>query len=223
MTSVVLGKVLTERNEQFFYFFEKVLANQARRCGCIRVVRLRRDRFFREHLDQTRDFAACPLPYSKIRSPLSARTGSIGLRLASPIRIEALKIAPTGTKPPNLCAATAASAIDAMQPQAAQSGLPPNWQGVTCDRKSAEIMPVVRAKTQSSGLCGGFANCSIMAFGMSSFGYSWRSFNISAIARARSSALNISGNWSPICGVKILNQIRLISGLGVQNSRNSFK
>ena len=39
---------------------------------------------------------------------------------------EALKMAPTGMMPPNLCAATAAKPMDAMHPHEPQSGFPPN-------------------------------------------------------------------------------------------------
>jgi hypothetical protein len=38
-----------------------------------------------------------------------------------------------------------------------QSGAPPNWHGVILVVKSAEMVDVVRAKMQSSGLSGGLA------------------------------------------------------------------
>ena len=44
-----------------------------------------------------------------------------------------------------------------MQPQFAQSGVPPNWHGVICRSKSAETHVVVCAKMHSSGDCGGSA------------------------------------------------------------------
>ena len=44
-----------------------------------------------------------------------------------------------------------------MQPQFSQSGAPPNWHGVIFVVRSAEIVVVVRAKTHSSGECGGSA------------------------------------------------------------------
>jgi hypothetical protein len=49
--------------------------------------------------------------------------------------------------------------IEAMHPQEAQSGLPPNWHGVIFVCKSADSVCVVSANTQSAGLCGGAANC----------------------------------------------------------------
>ena len=58
--------------------------------------------------------------------------------------------------PSSWCRATAARPADAMQPQLLQSGAPPNWHGVICVVRSAEIVVVVRAKTQSSGDAGGF-------------------------------------------------------------------
>ena len=45
---------------------------------------------------------------------------------------------PTERMPPNLCAATEAKPMEAMQPQDAQSGLPPNWQGVIFVSRSAD-------------------------------------------------------------------------------------
>ena len=75
-----------------------------------------------------------------------------------PTAMEALKIAPTERNPPNLWAEMAASPMEAIHPHAAQSGFPPNWQGVIFVRRSADSVWVVRANTQSSGLCGGAAN-----------------------------------------------------------------
>ena len=72
--------------------------------------------------------------------------------------MEALKIAPTGTMPANLCAAMDAKPMEAIHPHAAQSGFPPNWQSVSYDCRSAESVCVVSANTQSSGFCGGAAN-----------------------------------------------------------------
>src|SRR5579875_2626755 len=143
--------------------------------------------------------------------------------LISPIFKEALKIAPTGTNPANLWAATAASPIEAMQPHDSQSGFPPNWQGVTWVLRSADIVCVVNANTHSCGLCGGEANCRISPSGMSNFRNFWRNCSNSAMTWARSSGVRTSGNCSPFCGVKMLNQIFSTSGRGVQNSRNSCK
>src|ERR1700730_5615413 len=111
-----------------------------------------------------------------------------------PILTEALKMVPTESIPPNLCEATEAKPMDAMHPQDAQSGFPPNWQGVIFVCRSADNVWVVRAKTQSWGLCVGEANCRITTSGMSSFGYCFRNCDISAMARARSSGCRISGS-----------------------------
>ena len=45
---------------------------------------------------------------------------------------------PTESIPPNLWAATAVKYMDAMHPQDAQSGFPPNWQGVILVFRSAD-------------------------------------------------------------------------------------
>src|SRR5437868_8486709 len=137
--------------------------------------------------------------------------------------MDALEIAPPGMMPPSLCLATAANPIDATQPQEEQSGLPPYWHGVIEVLRSADNVRVVSAKTQSLGLCGGAANCRIRPSAISSLGYFFRNSDISAITRTRSSAVNISGRRSPICGVKRLNHTLLVSGRGVQNCRNSSR
>ena len=49
----------------------------------------------------------------------------------------------------------AASVAEAMQPQFAQSGFPPNWHGVIGFSKFDDTHAVVFAKMQSSGECGG--------------------------------------------------------------------
>src|ERR1700692_2690386 len=64
--------------------------------------------------------------YGTTRSSSSTGGGVFLLFRASPIVIEALKIAPTGRIPPNLCAAMAAKPIEATHPHDPQSGLPPN-------------------------------------------------------------------------------------------------
>ena len=68
---------------------------------------------------------------------------------------EVSKIQPTFTPPGSVWRATALRAADAMHPQLAQSGLPPNWQGVIFVWRSAERHSVVLAKTQSAGESGG--------------------------------------------------------------------
>src|SRR5581483_915016 len=95
--------------------------------------------------------------YGSTRSGFSAAGAEVLLR-AWPILRDALKIAPTGRKPASLCAATAASPIEAMHPHEAQSGFPPNWQGTILVSRSAEMVWVVCANTHSRGLCGGAAN-----------------------------------------------------------------
>jgi hypothetical protein len=52
--------------------------------------------------------------------------------------MEALNMTPTGSMPPNLCAATAVKYMDATHPQDVQSGFPPNWQGVMLVFRSAD-------------------------------------------------------------------------------------
>ena len=52
--------------------------------------------------------------------------------------MEALKIVPTGRKPPNLCAAMDAKPMEAKHPHEAQSGFPPNWHGVIFVCRSAD-------------------------------------------------------------------------------------
>ena len=73
--------------------------------------------------------------------------------------MEALKMVSTESIPPNLCEAMEAKPMDAIHPQDAQSGFPPNWQGVIFVLRSADKVWVVSAKTQSWGLFGGEANC----------------------------------------------------------------
>src|SRR5262249_26863599 len=104
-----------------------------------------------------------------------------------PIFMEALKMLSTVRIPPSLRAAIEASAMDAMHPQDAQSGVPPNWHGVIFVCRSADKVCVVSAKTQSCGPTGGEANCRITDSGMSSFGYCFRNCSISLMARVRSS------------------------------------
>src|SRR5258708_36129027 len=111
--------------------------------------------------------------------------------------MEALKMVPTESIPPNLYEAMEARPMDAMHPQDGQSGFPPNWHGVIFVFRSADNVWVVSAKTQSWGLCGGEANCRIIPSGMSSFEYCLRNSTSSAMARALSSALKISGIRSP--------------------------
>ena len=94
-------------------------------------------------------------------------------------------MAPTESMPPNLWAAMAARPIDAMHPHDEQSGFPPNWHGVIFVSRSADNVWVVRANTQSWGLCGGEANCRISNSGISNFAYRLRNCSISVIARCR--------------------------------------
>src|SRR5690348_10457646 len=65
--------------------------------------------------------------YGRIRKAGAGGGCSVFRRaLSCPIFKEALKIVPTGIKPPSRCAATAASPIEAIQPHDLQSGFPPN-------------------------------------------------------------------------------------------------
>jgi hypothetical protein len=73
-------------------------------------------------------------------------------------------------KPKTRYLAMAASPTEAVHPQLLQSGMPPNWQGEIFVVKSAEMLLVTRAKTQSWGDSGGVANISISSFGSVSLG-----------------------------------------------------
>src|ERR1700722_999851 len=137
--------------------------------------------------------------------------------------MDALKIRPTGIRPPSLWAPTEAKPMDAMHPQDEQSGFPPNWHGVISVLRSADNVLVVCAKIQSAGVRGGDGNSWMSTSGMSSFGYLRRNRIISEIAVARSSGPSISGRLSPICGVNRLNLTFLISGRGVQNFKKSSR
>src|ERR1017187_9722602 len=110
-----------------------------------------------------------------------------------------------------------------MQPHCEQLGSPPNWQGVTRVFRSAEMVVVVLAKMQSRGDAGGCANSLIADAYMSSSGYTSRNRNSSAMAHVRSCTVRISGSTAPFCGVKILNQIRLVSFRRLQNLTNSSR
>ena len=65
------------------------------------------------------------------------------------------KIWLTGITPLILWRPMASRPADAMQPQLRQSGLPPNWHGVTVVVKSDETQCVVFANMHSSGEAGG--------------------------------------------------------------------
>src|SRR5262245_40049761 len=110
-----------------------------------------------------------------------------------------------------------------MQPQFAQSGLPPSVHGVIRVARSAEMLEVVLAKTHSSGDLGGLAYASISPFGILSFEYRSLSAMRSARTRSRSAGLRRSGEASPICGVYRLIQIFLISFRPDQNLMNSSR
>ncbi len=75
----------------------------------------------------------------------------------APTRRDALKIVLTRTPRGSRCRPIALSPAEAAHPQLAQSGLPPNWQGLIRVRKSAEMQLVICEKTHSSGDAGGVA------------------------------------------------------------------
>src|SRR5207253_9861058 len=91
-------------------------------------------------------------------------------RTCSPILRDPVKIDPTGMTPNTRYWAIAARPTEAVHPQLLQSGMPPNWHGVIFVVKSAEMLLVMRAKTQSFGDSGGGANNSISSFGSVSLG-----------------------------------------------------
>jgi hypothetical protein len=61
----------------------------------------------------------------------------------------------SGTSAPSLCFPIALNAAGAAQPHSAQTGRPPNRQGVTRVVRSAEMQVVVWAKMHSCGEDGG--------------------------------------------------------------------
>src|ERR1700730_1018620 len=105
-------------------------------------------------------------------------------RIRSPTFIDPSNIDPTGTNPKIGGRPPAVSPADARQPQLLQSGAPPNWHGVIFVVKSADTVIVVRAKTHSSGDCGGAAYASISPCGIFSFGYRSRNAIRSATTRS---------------------------------------
>ena len=96
---------------------------------------------------------------------------------------------------------TAARAAEAMQPQRAQSGVPPNWHGVMRFSRSAETHSVVCAKMHSTGDAGGFGHTSSIPLGICSFGWRSRSAAQLPTTWARSAAVRRSADSSSTCGV----------------------
>src|SRR6476646_12229560 len=84
-----------------------------------------------------------------------------------PIAAESQKTSPAVAFPTILRCPTAANPIDAIQPHREQSGVPPNWQGSTFVRKSADNERVVVAKIHRSGDAGGVRNSLITPSSMS--------------------------------------------------------
>src|SRR5258706_694876 len=108
----------------------------------------------------------------KVGSIYHAGVGSTGRmrRICCPTFNEPLKIIAIGMNPKRSCRATAARPADAMHPHCVQSGTPPYWHGVIFVVRSAEMVAVVRANTQSSGDAGGSAYTSMSPLGSASFG-----------------------------------------------------
>src|SRR5438067_1506924 len=75
-------------------------------------------------------FAAPFFVFFQIGSVFLALYFGLDRALFWPILTEALKMVSRESIPPNLCEATEAKPMDAMHPQDAQSGFPPNWHGV---------------------------------------------------------------------------------------------
>src|SRR3989304_13326 len=103
-------------------------------------------------------------PLSRTRAADSSGVGVVLVLPATASRIrrtavppgnDASKIVPTFRPPGRVCRATAAMPAEAMQPQSAQSGVPPSWHGVMGCVRSAERHVVVFAKMHSSGVLGG--------------------------------------------------------------------
>jgi hypothetical protein len=88
---------------------------------------------------------------------LESSTGLRRRETALPTANDALNTCRTRMPPGSRCRAIASRLADAMHPQLEQSGLPPNWHGVICRRRSADTHSVVRAKVHSVGEAGGLA------------------------------------------------------------------
>ena len=88
-----------------------------------------------------------------------------------------------------------------MQPQRAQSGVPPNWHGVIRFSRSAEMHSVVCAKMQASGEDGGVGQGVDQALGHLQLGIAGAQLVQRGDGAARSSAVRHSGDSSPTCGV----------------------
>src|SRR5579862_1137547 len=100
-------------------------------------------------------------------------------RPTAPIFREREKIEDTGSRPAILYLPMADSPAEAMQPHSEHNGVPPNWQGETAVRKSAEKHAVVCAKMHSSGELGGFRKPSRIWLAMFTFGNSSRTWRMS--------------------------------------------
>ena len=74
----------------------------------------------------------------------------------SPILLETEKTLEIGSRPANLYLPKEARPAEAMHPHSAQTGRPPNWQGVTRVVRSAEMQVVACAKMHSRGDEGGW-------------------------------------------------------------------
>ena len=110
-----------------------------------------------------------------------------------------------------------------MQPQFAQSGVPPNWHGVMRVSRSADRQAVVCAKMHSSGEAGGARYASSNAAGICSFGKRGRKRLSSATTRVRSSDVRRSSEASPTCGVYRLIQMERTFGLADHVSTNASR
>src|SRR5215831_1072978 len=76
--------------------------------------------------------------------------------LSPPSRIDAFKIAESGTIPPSFSLPRPCIPAEAMQPHSSQTGFPPSWHGVMELLRSAERHVVSRANSHSWGERGGF-------------------------------------------------------------------
>ena len=80
---------------------------------------------------------------------------SLSGALAPPKRRDASRMAERGISPPIFKLASACIPAEAIQPHSSQTGLPPNWHGVTRVCRSAERQLVSLANVHSSGERGG--------------------------------------------------------------------
>src|SRR5207244_10615404 len=91
-----------------------------------------------------------------------------------PTFVERENTCETGRQPANLYFPMEAKAAEATQPHSVQTGLPPNWHGVTTVAMSAEMHVVTWEKIHLCGAAGGCSNPSRTRSGTSIFSNTFR-------------------------------------------------